>query len=67
MATMSGWSITCPAVRFFYEFGYNIYVWDYRGMESPVPVDPPTLPQMMSDTKEAFRQAESLVPDTGDK
>ncbi len=54
-----------PRIRFFYELGYNVYVWDYRGYGKSVPVDPPTLPQMMSDTKDAFRQAESLVPDTG--
>ena len=52
-----------PRVRYFYELGYNIYVWDYRGYGKSVPTDPPTLPQIMSDAKEAFLQAESLAPD----
>ncbi len=52
-----------PRVRYFYELGYNIYVWDYRGFGKSVPTDQPTLPQMMSDARDAYVQAEELAPD----
>jgi uncharacterized protein len=52
-----------PRIRFLYELGYNIYVWDYRGFGKSVPTDPPTLPQMMSDARDAFEHASTLTPD----
>ena len=52
-----------PRVRYLYELGYNIFVWDYRGFGKSGPKDPPTLPQMMSDARYAYEHARSLVPD----
>jgi pimeloyl-ACP methyl ester carboxylesterase len=53
-----------PRIRFFHELGYNVFVWDYRGFGKSVPTDPPTLPQMMSDARLAYKHAETMVPDT---
>jgi len=52
-----------PRVRFLYELGYNIFVWDYRGFGKSGPTDPPTLAQMMSDARNAYEHARGLAPD----
>ena len=60
-----------PRVRFFHELGYNVYIWDYRGYGSSLPVDPaedpgpPAPPDWMTDARQAFLEEHALAPAAG--
>ena len=52
-----------PRVRFLYEGGYNLLVWDYRGYGKSQPASTPTAVQWEADALQIRALAETLAPD----
>jgi uncharacterized protein len=51
-----------PRVRFLYEAGYNVFVWDYRGFGKSEPAAVPTPEQQLADARTALAEARGLAP-----
>lgn len=52
-----------PRVRFLYEGGYNVLVWDYRGFGKSLPEAPPSPDQQEADARLVMERAATLAPD----
>lgn len=51
-----------PRIRFLYEAGYNVLVWDYRGFGKSQPDVLPTAEQQLADARAVLAEAFALAP-----
>ena len=52
-----------PRVQLFYDLGFNVFVWDYRGYGKSLPDAPPSSIDWMSDALAAYDAAMPFAPD----
>lgn len=52
-----------PRVRFLYEAGFNVLVWDYRGYGKTDPETTATPDQLLADARQVRALADTLAPD----
>jgi pimeloyl-ACP methyl ester carboxylesterase len=53
-----------PRVQLFYDLGYNVFVWDYRGYSKSLPAEAPASVDWMSDALAAYDAAVPYFPDS---
>ena len=52
-----------PRVQFFYDLGFNVFVWDYRGYGKSLPESAPDSVDWMKDALAAYDAAQTAAPD----
>ena len=52
-----------PRIRFLYEAGYNVFVWDYRGYGKSLPASAPNADQWLADARQMREVADEHAPD----